>query len=559
MLLGSTLRDRDAERRASCSTHARVPGRDNVTPFDPLPRRSLMRRAIDWAPLTSALLSAIAAAAILVQLWATPYGAGLSPDSVQYVATARSLIDGTGLPLGLWAPLYPVVLASGEMAGLDVFLWARVLNAALLAANLFLAGRIVARHHPSSRFAPVIGAALLLISEDFLTVHAWIWSEPLALFFGFLGLYWLDRVWGSPSTTALVPPALILGVGCLIRYASLPFAAAGLLGLLLLDGERAPRARLARAAALGVAALLPLVSWVGYMLSRTGRVAGRAIHFRPTAIAELEGAFRIAADWILPGRLQGEAFRAWAGALLLLTWAVGALAVMVRRNRSRTKEVPRDVPHSADLLTLFVFAYAGMIVAARSFLSPSVSISHRIFSIGYAAVVVGGVAYTSDVLPWFERRTRMWPRGAGAALLTIVLVLWGGLQITHTLKWWREARSDGLGYATPEWRDSPLLRYVRELPVGTPVYSNGPDAIYALTGIAAKPLPDWPGGTAVAGVPLPPPIAEMQDELSASGGVIVYFRGITWRSTLSEVELKRILPLIPLFGTDLGSVYGVEP
>jgi hypothetical protein len=511
--------------------------------------------------ITWIMLSALSAAGVGVVLFSTPHGAGISPDSVQYVAAARGVLDGAGLPLGLWAPLYPVVLASGETAGLDIFVWARLLNALLLPANLLLAGLMIARHHPSSRFAPVIGAGLLLLSEDYFTVHAWIWTEPLALFSGFLGLYWLDRVWGSPKATALVPPALIIGVGCLIRYASLPFVAAGLLGILLLGRDSTVRARFTRAAVFGAAALLPFVGWIVYMLNVTGRVAGRAMRFRPTALAELEGGLRIAADWILPGRVQGEAIRTWAGGALLLAWAVAALAVMVWRNRARTGEFAGDVPHSANLLTLFVFAYAGMIVGARFFLSPSVSISHRIFSLAYAAMVVAAVAYAGDVLPWIRSRARApaWDRRVWAGGVLTLLVLWGGLQLTHTAKWARQAHAEGLGYATAEWRDSPLIRYVRDLPPGTPVYSNGPDAIYAMTGIPARSLPDWPGGPATAGVPLPIPIAQMRDELAASGGVIVYFRGITWRSTLSEVELKRVLPLVPLFGTELGSIYTIGP
>lgn len=517
------------------------------------------------------LLGGVAATGALAQLYATAHGAGISPDSTVYLAAGRSILQGQGFqhlgsggelqPLAVWAPLYPLVLALGAATGIDLLVWGRALNATLISANLILAGLIIARHHPSSRFAPVIGAGLLLISEDFTAVHAWIWTEPLALFTGFLGLYWLDRAWGEPKVTALVPPGLILGFGCLVRYASLPFVAGGLLGLLLLDRERTLRARFTRAAVFGVAALLPIVGWIGYMLNLTGRVAGRAIQFRPTALAELEGGLRIAADWILPGRIQGESIRTWVGAALLVAWAAGSLVVMVGRNRAGKGEFAGDVPRSADLLTLFAFAYAAMIVAARFLLSPSVSISHRIFSLGYTAIVVGGVAYTSDVLPWIRRQPRpqAWTRSAGSALLATLFVLWTGLQLTHMLKWTREARSDGLGYATAEWRASPLLRFVRELPAGTPIYSNGPDAIYALTGIPARSLPDWPGGPAAAGVPLPVPIAQMRDELRASGSVIVYFRGITWRSTLSEVELKRVLPLVPLFGTDLGSIYGLAP
>jgi len=528
-----------------------------------------MRRVARLAQPKWVLLAAVAATGALAQLYATTHGAGISPDSTAYLAAARSISQGQGFqhlgsggdlqPLAVWAPLYPLVLASGAATGIDLLVWARALNATLIFANLVLAGLMIGRHNPTSRLAPAIGAGLLLISEDFLTVHAWVWTEPLALFSGFLGLYWLDRVLLSPRPMALVPPALILGLSCLIRYASLPFVAAGVLGILLFGKGLPGRARLARSALFGSIALLPFAGWSLRMLDLTGRVAGRAIQFRPTAPEELERGLRIAADWILPGRIQDEAIRTWAGGALLLIWVAGALAAMVRRNTTRRREIVGDVSHVVDLLTLFVIAYAAMIVGARFYLSPSVSISERIFSLGYAGIVVAAVGYGGDMVKWARSRAGIpaWATWASAGLLAVLLMLWGGFQLTHTMKWARGAHAGGLGYATVEWRDSPLIRYVRDLPPGTPIYSNGQDAIYALTGIAAKALPDWPGGPATAGVPLPAPIAQMRDELAVSGGVIVYFRGITWRSTLSETELKRILPLRALFGTDEGSIYGI--
>lgn len=528
-----------------------------------------MKRWMGSRSMTWFLLAGTAAAGALVQLYATTHGAGISPDSTVYLAAARSILEGHGLqyvgaggalqPLAVWAPLYPLALASGAATGIDLLVWGRALNATLIFANLFLAGLMIARHHPSSRLAPAIGAGLLLISEDLLTVHAWIWTEPLALFTGFLGLYWLDRVLASRKAMALVPPALILGLSCLIRYASLPFVAAGTLGLLLLGEGFAGRARLARGALFGSVALLPFVGWSLGMLALTGSVAGRVVQYRPSALDELEGGLRIVADWALPGRVQGEEIRTWTGGALLLAWAVGAIAVMVYRNETRKGEKPDDASHASDLLTLFVFAYAAMIVAARSFLTPNVSISQRIFSLGYAAIAVGAVGYANDILRWVRTRSRIldWRLWVWSGLLAALLMVWGSFQLTHMVKWARGAHAQGLGYATVEWRDSALIRYVRDLPPGTPIYSNGPDAIYVLTGRAARLLPDWPGGPALAGVPLPEPIARMRDELAASGGVIVYFRGITWRSVLSEVELKRILPLKPLFGTDSGSIYGI--
>ncbi|NIP42487.1 MAG: hypothetical protein GWO30_06835 [Gammaproteobacteria bacterium] len=62
-----------------------------------------------------AMLAILGAALIIYPTY--HYGIGLSPDSVGYISTARSLISGKGFfqydgqPFFLQPPLYPIILA----------------------------------------------------------------------------------------------------------------------------------------------------------------------------------------------------------------------------------------------------------------------------------------------------------------------------------------------------------------------------------------------------------------------------------------------------------------
>jgi len=98
-----------------------------------------------------AILSLAAATTVLVST--NRYGAGLSPDSVNYVAAARSFAAGKGLamydgsPFVIFAPLYPALLGSiSRFTGLDPLSYTHIVNAILFAAIVFLSGVLLSEY-----------------------------------------------------------------------------------------------------------------------------------------------------------------------------------------------------------------------------------------------------------------------------------------------------------------------------------------------------------------------------------------------------------------------------
>ncbi len=94
------------------------------------------------------LVAAVAALAfgLLVSVLATPYGLGVTPDSVIYLHAADSLRHGTGFcvpaydgtpqPLTHYPPLYPGTIALVSHFGLDLMSAARAISLMLSAANI---------------------------------------------------------------------------------------------------------------------------------------------------------------------------------------------------------------------------------------------------------------------------------------------------------------------------------------------------------------------------------------------------------------------------------------
>ena len=98
------------------------------------------------------------------------WGFGTSPDSIVYIAGARSLADGRGfslvsngypLPIAQYPPVFSGALAILSVFGIDPLDGAAILNATLLAINISLSAILV--HHATGSPALGLLAAMLQV------------------------------------------------------------------------------------------------------------------------------------------------------------------------------------------------------------------------------------------------------------------------------------------------------------------------------------------------------------------------------------------------------------
>jgi hypothetical protein len=513
----------------------------------------------------------IAAIGIAIHLYSTSLGAGVSPDSTRYITAANSLNDGVGLqilapdgglePLTLWSPLYPVILSIFGQIGIDIYDAARILNALMMGANVLLIGVMIARLTPGSWIAPLVGSSVLLISVDVISVHAWALTEPTAIFLGFLGLLLLDLFLIDNKILFFLTSALCLGLALITRYAAFPFVAAGIMSLIIYHrGERLGK-KLAMSSAYIALSIFPMMVWIYRNLSLTGSSINRTIRLRGGALKQLEAGLFVVSDWILPGRISGE-IREWIAVGFLLGWLIAAIIYGKLRFKSGIEPAQTiRVSYFSQILVFFVLCYSFMLIVGKFFLEPSFPINSRVFVLPYIAIVIVcvGMAYWAHwkVRYLAQQRIiggRLWWEYL-VYLLLLSTVIWAGFKIVHTVKWVEHAHQDSKGYASQAWSASPEINFIKDLPKGTLIYSNGSDAILFLTGRATKLLPGEVKDERSPSDAELKPVEEMESDLRNHGGYIVYFRGITWRRTLGEGQLQRFLELDSVFGTESGSIF----
>lgn len=497
-------------------------------------------------------LSLIGGAALVV---GTRWGVGLSPDSAIYVGVARNLLKGFGFSVPSWSgegaplvhypPLFPMLLAGMGLFGIDPLHGARWLNALLFGANIFLAGFCL---YTSTRsfYLSVAASFLVLISFPTVLVHSMAWSEPLFIFLGILGIYFLAAHVQRPNSSVLVASSLALGFAFLARYAGVSLVAAGAAATFFLTKEGWGK-RFMHTAIFALISCVPLIVWGAGNLILAGAATGRKIAYHPPGREHLESFLGTISTWLFP--VRDPPFANWIN--IIVVAVLGLLSVIVmRRWQQGVREGPQGPKVLATLLGLFILSYGLLLLVSISFLDAP-PLDNRILSPAYVALVLFFLCLVpTSVTGLGPKKLRILP-----LLLGMAFVLFAASQLTQSASWLGQSYEHGVGYASRRWNQSELMKYVKALDPKVPIFTNGPDIIYLLAGRPAHMFPvRIDPDTGLPNNNYAYELATMRKVLQEERGVVVYFRRVTWRWYLpAESETNEGLSL--LAKTEDGAVY----
>jgi hypothetical protein len=128
---------------------------------------------------------------------------------------------------------------------------------------------------------------------------------------------------------------------------------------------------------------------------------------------------------------------------------------------------------------------------------------------------------------------------------------------TGASSWLQLSYGNGIGYAGQQWRESPLADRVRRLDRSVLVFTNSPDALYAVSerptsGIPAKVNPQ----TQLPNESYRTELAGLRSGLQERRGVLVYFNTVRWRWYLpAKAELAQELGLRLVARVEDGAIY----
>ncbi len=505
------------------------------------------------------VISSIALAGVLVMLVATRFGVGINPDSVTYLDAARNLLTGTGFnywpgvghelkPLTHYPPLYSSILALLGWCGLEVTSAARWLNALLFGANIFLVGLTVRRHASHSFWLPMLAALLTLTAPDILNYHSLAVTEPLFICLALIGLLCLTIYLENWRRLFLIVASIAMGLSVLCRYVGVVSLVTGV-AVLVLSSDQRFRRRLRDALTFALIAAAPIALWALRNRLTSGGSTDRQLTFSPLKPRQIVSGLSTIASWLLLGKVRYD-LRV-VGFLIQLAALAAIPAYLLKQSRQVSPQHPRGVPRLAIVNTIFIISNVFFLIFAAMFIDADTVFDSRSLLPVHIMLLIVVLSLA------FQLYCRSLPSLTRSIAFVLVPLLFVGAYGIRGIDWLRSARADGQGYTSRAWKESPAIARLTNLPAGTPIYSNGYDAIYWLTGRRALVIPETiVHGTGQPNQKYEEEFTTMEQNLREHDAIVVYFTTLSERWTMvSEAELKQRLNTLRAETVSDGSIY----
>lgn len=514
-----------------------------------LPKRQILQEPGPLLIIT--ILSLIGTAGIL---YATPWGIGISPDSVAYIRVARSLLTGNGLDTTHFAPLYPVlldVMTLGKLFGEDPLQTARWLNAIFFGANIFLVGLLIYRFSSELKWPPVIGSLLMLGSIPMLTIHLMAWTEPAFIFLSFTGLVSLALFLENSKMMTLVIAGILMSLAFLTRYAGAALVLTGFLAILLFSRKNL-RQRFLAAIIFGCLSVVPMLLWLLRNISMAGTATSREIVFHPINRSHVWQAIFTFSGWFLLPDSAPNIFRFGLGAVILLG---ATLILLAHRQKGRTKQNSSgitEMPQLIKLLSLFIVIYGIFLVMSISFIDANTPLDNRILSPAFVAAIILLLYLLSQAVRVFRLKS------AAQAAFAAGLIICLGFYMSASYPLLSDSFTNGLGFSNASRHNVEIIEKVDQLPDNVVLISNFPEILYLHTDRPTTALPRKINAvTRQVNQKYASELAGISKQIAAEESVIVYFGDGRQEAQQAIAEINRELRLCIMDQVNQNIIYGV--
>jgi hypothetical protein len=450
---------------------------------------SLQERKRDVLPWMAFGLLSLAGAFFIT--YSTVWGAIVYSDSVTYLLSARSLMEGKGLgipgpggsflPLIWHPPLYSVVLSGIGWLGIDLLEGARWLNVLLFGLTILLVSGALYRFSRQFSLSFLLGLTLC-VSPLFLDIFSRAMAEALFFFFGLSCLFFLIEFLKHSHWTLLVGAGIAAGLACLTRYTGITLVICGALILLVFPRMDWQKRLQNLGIFVGLAGGLA-VTWLLPPFLHTQRLADRtlqpaedlALALREARVALID----LGWSWLPFSSIwqptPSYALRGWLMTALLAALGGIAWIAVLRRLRLKEKSIPeRGLLRLAGVFSLFSVVYLVFIAFSFLFSSPRNDLDGRLLS----PVYLGLLLTFFPLLAWTLSGGKPDGRLSRVSPLLLILLVAGGLGRSYEFV--QDNHQNGAGYTSKTWQSSATLQAVKGLDPAVAVISNESAAVLFL-------------------------------------------------------------------------------
>jgi hypothetical protein len=445
-------------------------------------------RSVNAAVLTIVAISLVGGSFVY---YATVWGPTVYSDSVYYLGSADNLVHGRGFGL-YWGdnnfrpfagdpPFYPYVVALLQLAGLEVVSAARWVG--ILSFFILVAGSGWLTFDLTRSPGLAIGTSLFLFFPALrasLNASSEVVFYPAALLSCLLLLRYLKTI----HLFDLILAALLAAAAFLTRYVGVALLFVSVMALLFLSNV-SWRKRILDGFVYSLVVCIPMLIWLGWGYLHTQTLGERTLHLPDIASFAIK--FRLALaeviwKWtaLLPDSASYEMQKWWMLALLLILVVAAAWALWLSLNKSAIGIIWLWSGFFALYALVYLLVYFGAYITTL----PTPDLIFRMFepfllASGLSLLGLAALASQGHHPKWISLATVI-----GLALLFVVPMIPGNYNNLVSM------HRDGNGYSGRAWRQSPVIEMLKELPAGTQIITNQPDAVLFLTGRPAHWIPE---------------------------------------------------------------------
>lgn len=386
---------------------------------------------------------------------------GVSADATVFLELATNLRQGLGLRIAdeggqltlitHWPPLYPLGLAlagwAGDIPSLEAARW---LSAVCLSLSLWLFDRLL-RRLGLGQPQRILSLLLLGASLPF-GLYGEAMSEGLFLTLELGLLAALLRALKGQEGRWLLLAGLLGGLMLLTRYAALGLLGGAGLFWLLRAGPLGQRLR--RGLQFGLPALLLLGLWVAYARLSDSNPTNRSLLWHPVSPRHLQALAGTLLHWLGP---------AWRPGGLI----AGALLLTAARSWRQLRQAYAEGAAAYQLFAWMSAFYMLFLLVSVSLFDFHTPLDSRILAPLYPLLLLLAQPLLRLLLHAPRRHA---PALAGLALLLLSSLAAFSVRSAEQLR-------HGKHYTAQAWQESELLGWLRRLPPGMRIYSNGRDAL----------------------------------------------------------------------------------
>jgi hypothetical protein len=486
-------------------------------------------------------------------LAATPYGIGIYSDSTMYLLTARSLLLGhgytiDGIPVAIFPPLYPALLAISGLSGADPIDAARWLQSIIWAFNILWVTMITFRFSEKSVATSIVASILMLGSVDMIAYHSLALSDGAFLFFSLPAFLALNIYLEKEKSWYLIASALLFALASLTRYVGLAWIIGGILSILLLS-RKSIKGKFLDVLLFGMISSTPGALWaLRNMQYET--VMGRTLDLHPFwGNPEFTSLVHTVSAWVFQWTVPDSPW--------LMLIPVFSAAWLLKRMAAQQRNVPGEFIGRFYLLFIFVLSFAAVLVFSAAFVQADLfRDSTRLMMPLHAMILIMALMAGKE---WFKR---IYPDGNRRQVIGMwVLFILGVFFVATGVRYIIRVSVDGQGYASVHYRYSPLMNAIKNTPQGITIYSNLDLPVALYTGKMLMSIPEKINNTTQrSNEQYNDQMKSMASDIRDSSAILVYFtRKSDWLVYPSLDEIQRFVALHCRDTSEDGAVYEAVP